>query len=139
MSTEETKPALMFPGRFSPFHRGHAHMMEQAMEKYPGHPLVVLVRNTSYDEFSASERVDIIRAWAFARGYDVTIKVIPDIVGVFYGRGVGFTVEEMEPPKDIAAISATRIREGIKAEDSAWEQDAAYGTAGVIKEIVSRG
>ena len=40
----------------------------------------------------------------------VKIIPIPDIESVNYGRGVGYEINEFEPPKDIGKISATEIR-----------------------------
>lgn len=37
--------------------------------------------------------------------------VIPDIVGVYYGRDVGYAVEKIEVPDEIDAISATKLRQ----------------------------
>jgi len=44
------------------------------------------------------------------------IIVIPDIEGVYYGRDVGYKVEQLSVPPEIAAISATKIREKMKEE-----------------------
>lgn len=41
----------------------------------------------------------------------LAVMIIPDIEGVYYGRDVGYKVEQLEVPIDIAAISATKIRE----------------------------
>ncbi len=38
--------------------------------------------------------------------------VIPDIEAIKYGRGVGYKVEQLQVPKDIEQISATKIRSG---------------------------
>jgi hypothetical protein len=40
------------------------------------------------------------------------ISVIPDIESVNYGRGVGYDVIYHEPPKEVGAISGTKIRKG---------------------------
>jgi hypothetical protein len=44
------------------------------------------------------------------------IIVIPDIEGVYYGRDVGYKVEQLSVPPEIAEISATKIREQMKQE-----------------------
>ena len=55
---------------------------------------------------------------------DVKVIVIPDIESVNYGRGVGYEINEYEPPSDSGAmfISATRIRESIRNEDETWKE-----------------
>lgn len=42
------------------------------------------------------------------------VMVIPDIEGVYYGRDVGYKVEQLSVPPEIAEISATKIREQLK-------------------------
>ena len=44
------------------------------------------------------------------------LMVIPDIEGVYYGRDVGYKVEQLSVPEEVAAISATKIREQMKSE-----------------------
>jgi hypothetical protein len=36
--------------------------------------------------------------------------VLPDIEGVYYGRDVGYKVEQLQAPSEIQQISATKIR-----------------------------
>lgn len=42
------------------------------------------------------------------------VIIIPDIEGVYYGRDVGYKVEQLSVPPQIAEISATKIREQLK-------------------------
>ena len=44
------------------------------------------------------------------------IIIIPNIESINIGRGVGYDVIEHIPPADIHDISATKIREQMKAE-----------------------
>jgi len=44
------------------------------------------------------------------------IIVIPDIEGVYYGRDVGYKIEQLTVPEEVASISATKIRSQMKAE-----------------------
>lgn len=61
--------------------------------------------------FQADEEVsDWIR-----RGM-MSIMSIPDIEGVYYGRDVGYKVERIEVPTEVASISATAIREQKRKE-----------------------
>ncbi len=46
----------------------------------------------------------------------LNIMKIPDIESINIGRGVGYDVIEHVPPQDIHDISATKIREQMKAE-----------------------
>jgi hypothetical protein len=46
------------------------------------------------------------------------IIMIPDIEAICYGRDVGYTIEQIEVPKEIAEISATKLRaEKLKNEE----------------------
>jgi hypothetical protein len=44
------------------------------------------------------------------------IIIIPDIESINIGRGVGYDIIEHTPPQEIHDISATKIREQMKAE-----------------------
>ncbi len=44
------------------------------------------------------------------------VIIIPDIESINIGRGVGYDVIEHIPPQEIHDISATKIREQMKAE-----------------------
>ena len=46
----------------------------------------------------------------------IRIMIIPDIESVNIGRGIGYDVIEHVPPQEIHDISATKIREQMKAE-----------------------
>ena len=42
------------------------------------------------------------------------VQILPDIEGVYYGRDVGYNVEQLSVPPEIAEISATKLREQLK-------------------------
>jgi hypothetical protein len=44
------------------------------------------------------------------------LMVIPDIEGVYYGRDVGYKIEQLTVPEEVASISATKIRAQMKAD-----------------------
>ena len=67
-----------------------------------------------------------------------SIMIIPDISGVFYGRGVGYAVDEIEPPDDIKGISATKIRDMIKSGDSEWKDIVAKGTVEAVEKLLGK-
>ena len=41
---------------------------------------------------------------------------LPNITDVFYGRGVGYKIEEIVLPEDIQKISATNIRKKMRED-----------------------
>jgi hypothetical protein len=80
-----------------------------------------MVRDVAPDEhnpLTAEESADIIRA---RYGSEVYVMVIPDIESVNYGRGVGYEINEWAPPEDVHAISATRLRSLLQANDDEWK------------------
>jgi hypothetical protein len=44
----------------------------------------------------------------------VKVMVIPDIESINFGRGVGYDINEIVPPQEVADISATKIREEMR-------------------------
>ena len=42
------------------------------------------------------------------------VQILPDIEGVYYGRDVGYKVEQLQVPPEIAEISATKLRDQLK-------------------------
>ena len=44
------------------------------------------------------------------------LRVISDIEGVYYGRDVGYKIEQLTVPEEVASISATKIRAQMKAD-----------------------
>ena len=52
----------------------------------------------------------------FKRREDYEIMLVPNIVNITYGRGVGYAIEEEEFDKSISEISATKIREEMKKD-----------------------
>jgi cytidyltransferase-like protein len=109
----------MFIGRWQPLHDGHKALFRQAIEE--GKNVLVCIRDGQVDEknpFSAHQvlvnvsnaLMDLIRIGR------VKVIIIPDICSVEFGRGVGYDVIEHVPPQEIHDISATKIREQLKAE-----------------------
>ena len=66
----------------------------------------------------------MIKKYHDAQGDDVKVIIIPDIESVNFGRGVGYEINEFQPPKDSGAmfISATKIRDSIKKGDNSWKK-----------------
>jgi len=65
--------------------------------------------NQVMDMFIADEECE---EW-FKEGV-LALMVIPNIEGVYYGRDVGYKVEQIEVPIEISSISATKLREEQK-------------------------
>jgi len=109
----------LFIGRWQPFHNGHKHIIDQALDA--GERVCVAIRDTpinSGNPFSVENRVEMIRA-VYNDG--VRIVIIPDIKSVNIGRKVGYEVNRVDVPEDMGQVSATVIRELIQAGDERWQ------------------
>jgi len=129
-------PHMVFVGRYAPLHAGHTWIVERKIAENPDKPVLILVRDTSFDEFDAETRAELVKRWMEVKKIVGSVAIICDVEGVYYGRGVGYNIEELEPPEDIKAISATEIRKRMKAGDASWKDMVADGTADYIEEIM---
>ena len=116
------KKYALFIGRWQPFHNGHKYMIDESLAK--GENVCIAVRNTeisSSNPFTAEQRLEMIQ-----RVYKdkVEIIVIPDIKSINIGRNVGYDVNIVESPAQIAKISGTHVRAG--KEDSMPAEVAEY-------------
>jgi adenylylsulfate kinase len=126
------KPHDAFVGRWCPFHKGHWAVMEKVY-KQNNRPLLILVRDTSFDEYSAQTRCEMVQESMKVMGIPASVIVIPDIKSVNWGRGVGYETNLIEVAEDIQGISATEIRARLKASDESWKDLVAPGVANFIE------
>ena len=124
-TTNIDKKYAIFIGRFQPYHFGHIELIRQKLDD--GIPALIMVRDIEPDDrnpFTTKQTVEMIETYHKSVNDDVKVIVIPDIESVNYGRGVGYEINEYEPPSDSGAmfISATRIRESIRNGDETWKE-----------------
>ena len=124
-TSNKDKKYAIFIGRYQPYHYGHIELIKQKLEL--GIPALILVRDIEPDKrnpFTAEQTVRMIRKYHESKGDDVKVIIIPDIESVNYGRGVGYEINEYEPPQDSGAmfISATKIRESISKGNNDWKK-----------------
>lgn len=109
----------MFIGRWQPWHAGHRWLIDQALEE--GKNVLLCVRDVPVDEKNpwtaheivmnlTNELLDLVEAGR------LFIMKVPDIESINIGRGVGYDVIEHIPPQEIHDISATKVREQMRAE-----------------------
>lgn len=106
----------MFIGRWQPLHDGHKGLFQQAMDE--GKHVLICIRDIAPDEknpFTAQQVLQNITS-VYENEPRVKVMVIPDICSVEFGRGVGYDIIEHIPPTEIGEISATKIREQLRAE-----------------------
>ena len=118
-SSSSDKKYAMFIGRWSVWHPGHRWLIDQALEE--GKNVLLCIREVEPDEKNpwtpnqiltnlANELEELVEAGR------LRIITIPDIESINIGRGIGYDVIEHVPPQEIHDISATKIREQMKAE-----------------------
>jgi nicotinamide-nucleotide adenylyltransferase len=82
-------PGFVVLGRFQPFHRGHALMIEEAektrIENYPDLKLIIAIGSSNRPEtlqnpWSATERIEMISSWLENEAdFNAVLLAIPDI------------------------------------------------------------
>ena len=108
----------MFIGRWQPWHEGHRWLIEQRLKE--GKNVWIAIRDVKPDENQPWTAHEVLMNLSeelqdLLEEGRVMITIIPDIESINYGRKVGYEVIEHTPPDDIYEISATHIREQMKA------------------------
>ena len=116
----------MFIGRWQPWHQGHRWLIDQRLNE--GKNVLICIRDVEPNEKQPWTPHEVLMN--LSNGLEeliqegrIKIIIIPDIESVNYGRGVGYEINEFQPPTDSGAmfISATKIRESIKNSDNTWK------------------
>lgn len=105
------KPTALMIGRFQPFHDGHKKLFEAMLEKEG--QVAIMIRNTHGDEKNPFDFVEVgDRIKEALKEYQgkFVIQPVPNITGVYYGRDVGYKVEQIKLDEQTENISATKIR-----------------------------
>ena len=115
----EGKQYSMFIGRWQPWHAGHRWLIDQRLNE--GKNVLICIRDIEPDEKNPWYSIEVMSnlhkelADLIDEGR-VRVMIIPDIESVNFGRGVGYDIIEHEPPTEVKEISATKIREQMRAE-----------------------
>lgn len=109
----------MFIGRWQPWHAGHRWLIDQALNK--DKKVLLCIRDVPVDEKNPWTAQEILinlthELQDLVEAGKLQIMKIPNIESINIGRGVGYDVIEHVPPQEIHDISATKIREQMKAE-----------------------
>ena len=121
------KPTVQMLGRLQPWHEGHTQLFEKAFET--PEQVLIMVRDVQGvdagmgnddNPFDFDKISNDIAAKLFERGYiigeDFEVMLVPNIVDISYGRGVGYTFTEHDLGAEIHDISATKIRAQMRKE-----------------------
>ena len=112
----------LFIGRYQSPHKGHMELFNQFLSK--GLPVCIAIRDIAPDAANPLSAKQVASLWekVYANQPLVRVIIIPDIASVNYGRGVGYEVNQLQVPDNIAAISATEIRTQIREGKNGWKE-----------------
>ena len=115
------KPTVQMLGRWQPWHDGHQELFKRCVAKTG--QVVIQVRDVQgttggkgqddnpFDWETVCSNIEAgLLEDGFKRGEEYEIMLVPNIVNITYGRGVGYSFEEEIFDKSITEISATKIR-----------------------------
>jgi len=108
-------PTAFMLGRYQPFHNGHKALILEALNRV-GQVCIAIRDTQGTDEknpFNLDEVEENIRIGM--KGYEGKYSIIrvPNITNIFYGRDVGYKIEQIDLDKSLQDISATKIRNEI--------------------------
>lgn len=126
MSFDPKKPTVQMLGRWQPWHDGHQELFKRALAKTG--QVCIMCRDVGGVHAGVEGQDDnpfdfevvkqnIIKGLAkdgFREGGEYIIMLVPNIVDISYGRGVGYSFTEHDLGADIHAISATKIRQSMR-------------------------
>lgn len=127
----------VFIGRWSPFHKGHWEIMKKVYEENKKRPLLILVRNTKTEYWTAEVRKKMVEAGLNKMNIPHKVMIIPDIDSVNWGRGVGYKTRMIDVDVSTKAISGTRIRELIQKGDESWKKFLCPGVPQIVLENIN--
>jgi hypothetical protein len=134
MAFDYKKPTTQLLGRWQPWHPGHTALFKQALLETG--QVCIMVRDVggivgadagagrtaaqtdNPFDFEAVKKniIDALAAEDFVFQEDYEIMLVPNIVDISYGRGVGYTFTQHDLGEEIHNISATKIRAQLRAE-----------------------
>ena len=121
------KPTVQMLGRWQPWHQGHQELFKRCVAKTG--QVIIQVRDVQGTS-GGSGQEDNPFNWetvcknieeglsrdGFKKGVDYEIMLVPNIVNISYGRGVGYDFEAEDYEESITNISATKIREKLRQD-----------------------
>ena len=121
------KPTVQMLGRWQPWHQGHRELFKRCVSKTG--QVIIQVRDIQGssggpgqdDNPFGHEKIfdDIerdLKGYGYKKGVDYEIMLVPNVVNISYGRGVGYVFEEECFDEEISEISATKIREELRKQ-----------------------
>ncbi|MDB4277591.1 cytidyltransferase [Gammaproteobacteria bacterium] len=119
------KPTVQMLGRWQPWHDGHQALFKRCVAKTG--QVIIQVRDVQgasggdgqddnpFDWDAVCRNIEEgLEKDDFKRGQQYEIMLVPNIVNITYGRGVGYKFDEEIFEEAITDISATKIRQEMR-------------------------
>lgn len=110
-------PTAFMLGRYQPFHDGHKALIAEAIKRV-GQACIAIRDTQGTDDknpFSFDDVEQNIRKGLLDYEGRYTVIRVPNITKIFYGRDVGYGIEQIVLDDGLQSISATKIRQEIGA------------------------
>jgi adenylylsulfate kinase len=111
-------PTAQLLGRYQPWHDGHGQLALEALNRVG--QICIQVRNTTGTQDNPFSFQDIeyrIKKWFTVRDIWNPLKIkimqVPNITNIYYGRDVGYKIEQIDLDLEVQNISATKIRKNL--------------------------
>ena len=134
MAFDWRKPTAQMLGRWQPWHDGHTALFKKALSETG--QVCIMVRDVGgivgqdagggrtvaqddnpFDiETVKNNIIEGLGKEGFIYNQDYVIMLVPNIVDISYGRGVGYTFTQHDLGEEIHSISATQIRAKLREE-----------------------
>jgi hypothetical protein len=133
MAFDWKKPTTQMLGRWQPWHAGHTALFKKALMETgqvciqirdvggivgqdAGAGRTAAQTDNPFDLDTVKRNIaEALAAEGFVHDQDYIIMLVPNIVDISYGRGVGYTFSQHDLGEEIHNISATKIREQLRA------------------------
>ena len=120
-------PTVQMLGRWQPWHQGHQELFKKCLNKTG--QVIIQVRDVqgssggdgqddnpfNWDTVCKNIEEGLSKD-NFKRGIEYEIMLVPNIINISYGRGVGYSFEEIVLEEKIQKISATKIRKNMRKD-----------------------
>ena len=127
-------PTTMLMGRWQPWHDGHTALFKKALAETG--QVCIMIRDVGgivgkdagagrtanqndnpFDIHTVTTNIEEgLTKEGFTHGEEYVIMLVPNIVDISYGRGVGYTFTQHDLGEEIHNISATKIRKQMREE-----------------------
>ena len=121
------KPTVQMLGRWQPWHEGHQALFKRCVVKTG--QVIIEVRDVQgasggdgqddnpfdWDTVCSNIEEGLLKD-GFRKGVEYEIMLVPNVVNITYGRGVGYVFEEEVFDNYVTEISATKIRKKMREE-----------------------